>query len=421
MRVWRDPSGKFFLVKGVRPGLSTLFTRSRAGKSSTRILRVEARHSLPYPDALLRAIGTLEAIEVIDGGSGFILRGSVRNRDEARTIANLRERFPAFVVDETRLDPAWAEASARRLEAILASYPETLLRRDREEFLIEGSVPNEAALASLRKQIREIQPLARIAVRPPSERDSTLYFKVFLLEMRKDLLNRLGVAWPGSVPAAIGFDPLTLLGGRSIDLSIHALSEKGIARLLSSPELVVKAPGQAELFSGGELPIRQRSRFNDSVSWKTFGLTLRLDVKELAGNLVRLGIETEISQIDPSLDTEELPGLKSNRIKTLVDSRMDEPLLLSGLLQEDIRDRAGGLPWLSDIPVLGKLFSSQDYRNRRSELVAILLPHRKPPSSPQTRIASGLPRGFLPLPRDHMSAGEREDARASPDYPWNVL
>jgi len=191
--------------------------------------------------------------------------------------------------------------------------------------------------------------------------------------------------------------------------------------LLSSPELVVKAPGQAELFSGGELPIRQKNRFNESVSWKNFGLTLKIDVKELAGTRVKLSIETEISQIDQNLKTDQIPGLKSNRLKTLVDSELDRPLLLSGLLQEDLQDHRSGLFGLSTIPLIGSLFSSQDYQNKRSELVAILLPHGRPPDSPQSRVQSELPRGFLPLPRDHLNADERGALRASQDYPWNAL
>ena len=184
---------------------------------------------------------------------------------------------------------------------------------------------------------------------------------------------------------------------------------------------MVKAPGQAELFSGGELPIRQKTHFNESVTWKNFGLTLRLDVKEFAGSRVRLSVETEISQIDSSLKTDQIPGLKSNRLKTVVDGELDQPLLLSGLLQEDVQDHRSGLLGLSSIPILGSLFSSEDYQNKRSELVAILLPHGRPPDSPQVRIQSGLPRGFLPLPRDHLNEEEREALQNSKEYPWNVL
>ena len=420
-RVWRPPGSSTFLLKAVKPGVSSLFFELASGESGVRLIRIARRPDSPFPSGLLRVISGLHTTEVIDGGSKLILRGLVRDFEEARLLAQLREEFSGFVIDETSLDPPWADAGAHRIQTLLARHPSLSLHREGSELLIDGAVQDEASLASIRKQIREIQPLARIAVEARKNPASTLYFKVFLLEVRKDLMNRLGVAWPENQPAAIHFNPLALTGKDTIDLSIHALSEKGIARLLSSPELVVKAPGQAELFSGGELPIRQRSHFNENVTWKTFGLTLRIDVKELSGSEVRLSIETEISQIDRTLKTDQIPGLKSNRLKTLVDSRMDQPLLLSGLLQEDLQDQRSGVAGLSSIPILGSLFSSEDYQNHRSELVAILLPHRRPPDSPQDRISSGLPKGFLPLPRDHLGAEERERIKGSKDYPWNAL
>jgi Flp pilus assembly secretin CpaC len=421
VRLWRQPGGEVFLFKAEKPGISSLFIEETSKETSIREIRVEQKRTSPFSSGLWVAVGQLQTIEVIDGGSKLILRGLIRNLEEGRLLAQIREEFSDWVIDETRISPAWAESSAKQLRALLGNRPSLFLRREGEEFLVEGSVTNEAALSSIRKQIREIQPLTRIQIQTSRDQASTLYFKVFLLEVKKDLMNQLGVSWPESQPASLRFSPFALHGTNSLDLSIHALSEKGIARLLSSPELVVKAPGQAELFSGGELPIRQKTHFNESVTWKNFGLTLKIDVKEFFGTRVRLSVETEISQIDSSLKTDQIPGLKSNRLKTLVDSELDQPLLLSGLLQEDLQDRRSGLFGLGSIPILGALFSSEDYQNKRSELVAILLPHGRPPESPQSRIQSGIPRGFLPLPRDHLSIEERETLRNSKDYPWNTL
>jgi pilus assembly protein CpaC len=100
---------------------------------------------------------------------------------------------------------------------------------------------------------------------------------------------------------------------------------------------------------------------------------------------------------------------------------MDKPLLLSGLLQDDLQESMSGLPGLSSIPVIGALFSSKDYQNHRSELVAILLPHLNPPDSPQERIRSGIPKGFVPLPRSLMGLEELEMRKSSPEFPWNFL
>jgi pilus assembly protein CpaC len=213
----------------------------------------------------------------------------------------------------------------------------------------------------------------------------------------------------------------TLGGPTQIDLSVQVMSEKGQLHILSSPELVVRCPGQAELFAGGELPIRQQSRHRDSVIWKAVGLSLKLDAKEYSGEKVRLNIETELSHLDGTLTNDKIPGVKSNRIKTQVDATMGKPLFLSGLLQEDWRKNIKGLIGLSDIPILGALFGSEDFQNERSELVAILVPSREPPSQPLARLGSGLPHGYLPLPRSPLNASDLEAIKSSPNYPWNAL
>ena len=420
IRHWRaSNSGQIFL-KANCPGVASLLIRTRGG-SASRQIRIEQRKQSPHPAELLRALNGLHATEVIDHGPVFILRGRIPDLAEAKTVAHLRSLFPQAIVDETEIDPDWAASCAERLSVLIAPHPGLQLHTIEGEFLIQGSVSDEGVATSIRKRVQSIQPLTRLEIQTLRGPDSTLYFKVFLLEVKKDLMKKLGIQWPALQPAALRFNPVQLWGQSPIDLGIQALHEKGMARILSSPELVVKAPGQAELFAGGEIPIRQRNRFNESVTWKNFGLTLKIDVKEFGYETVRLAIETEISHLDSTLNLNEIPGLKSNRIKTLVDGKMGKPLLLSGLLQEDLQEAQKGLPALSAIPILGKLFSSQDFQSKRSELVAILLPHRSPPEAPMKRISSEIPRGFLPLPRDRINAEELEEARKHPDFPWNIL
>lgn len=420
VRHWRAANSGQILIKANCPGVASLLVRTRIG-ITTRQIRIEQRKQSPHPTELLHGLNGLHTTEVIDSGPVFILRGRISDLTEAKTVARLRDLFPQAIVDETEIDPNWTASCIDRLSKVIEPHPGLKLQHLDGEFLIQGSVSHETIATSIRKQVQAIQPLTRLEIQTLRGPDSTLYFKVFLLEVKKDLMKRLGIQWPSLHPAAVRFNPLQFWGQSSIDLGIQALHEKGMARILSTPELVVKAPGQAELFAGGEIPIRQRNRFNESVTWKNFGLTLKIDVKEFGYDSVRLAIETEISHLDSTLNLNEIPGLKSNRIKTLVDGKMGKPLLLSGLLQEDLQEAQKGLPGISSIPILGKLFSSEDFQSKRSELVAILLPHRTAPEAPLKRISSDLPRGFLPLPRDRMSQEDLENARKHPDFPWNVL
>jgi len=56
--------------------------------------------------------------------------------------------------------------------------------------------------------------------------------------------------------------------------------------------------------------------------------------------------------------------------------------MIAGLIQEDTRRAASGLPWLQKLPVLGALFSSKDFLSNQTELVMIVTAYLVKPVSP---------------------------------------
>ncbi len=417
----RIPNQNQILIKATKPGISNLTVFKTKSEIETRIIRVELRKNLGHPTHLLQSLNNLNETEVIEAGEHFILRGTIHSLKEANGIAYIREHFPKYIIDETEIDHTWFERSKSEITELLRNYPSLELTSDEGMFFIHGALPSSNEVQNFTKRLKNIQPLAHLELQTIKDSNPTIYFKVFLLEVKKEQLGSLGVEWPEKTGATFQVSPLQLLFDQKIDFTIHTLSQKGALKILSSPELVVRAPGQAELFAGGELPIRQRSKFEESVIWKKVGLSLKLDVKEFGGEKVRLNIETEISQFDKAVTNDNIPVVQSNRIKTQVDGMIGKPLLLSGLLQEGVRSSIKGLPWLSDLPVLGKLFSSEDYQNDRSELVAVLLPRREPPANPMQRISRSNPRGYMPAPRRELSADEISDLKKSKHFPWNAL
>ncbi len=417
----RIPKENQILLKAIKPGSATLTVISKLHRTETLLIRVEQKKTFQRPNSLLQALNSLRSTEVIDQGDRFVLRGTVSQLPEAQAIASLVEKYPNHILDDTRIETSWLERNQREILALISSYPSLSFSQAEGGLSVSGGLPHSYLKDSLVRKIKAIQPLTHIEIQTISDQNPTVYFKVFLLEVKKALLTSLGVNWANPNGALLQVSPTQFLMNNTVDLSINTLSQEGMIRVLSSPELVVRAPGQAELFAGGELPIRQTTKFAESVVWKNVGLSLKLDVKEFGGEKVRLNIETEMSHLDEALSNDRIPGIQSNRMKTQVDGTMGKPLLLSGLLQEDLRHQVKGLPWLMNLPIIGKLFGSEDYQKDRSELVAVLLPHREPPKNPQLRISSDLPKGYLPLPRTSLSAEEQAALKQDRNFPWNVL
>lgn len=412
------------LIRGDSAGSSDLWVWKKDGTSEHRTIYVEKVGKSHKNPPFEKALGKLEEAEIIFTGKGAVLRGKIQTLAECARISAVLQAYPQEIFDETEISENILATAQNQLQSwIKTSSHSSLLRVERagQTLWIRGSVSRPSEETSLVKKFRSIYPLVQTEMDSMPDHAPTVYFRVFLLELKRSQFHSLGISWPSSAPGAFHVTTGAIQDLLQIDLMIQQLEGKGNARVLSSPELVVRAPGEAELFAGGELPIMTQNRFFSNVMWKNYGLTLKLKVTHTAGDRIRLDIFTEVSHLDIAMSQDKIPGIQANRMKTQVDARFGTPLLLSGLLQEGVRIEAKGLPFLRQIPVLGLLFGSEDYLQERSELVAILYPHAAPPQAPIEKMKGLKPRGPIPLSRNWVSPMDEQILRNSPDYPWNAL
>ena len=79
----------------------------------------------------------------------------------------------------------------------------------------------------------------------------------------------------------------------------------------------------------------------------------------------------------------QIPALKTRRAETTVELGSGQSFAIAGLLQNDVNHDIHKFPFLSDVPVLGPLFKSDDFKRKESELVIIVTPYVVRPSSTQ--------------------------------------
>ena len=371
-----SPSKKdILIIKAVCSTSTTLWVLKRDGSSEIRQIHVEKSPIKPSLPLLLRALEPLEETEIFWSGELILLQGEISDLGELTRIHHLSESFPKNIQNRTFPSDALIASQSSALQTFFKATPAARQLRIEQQghaLIIRGSLETPAIRAEIESQIRILFPPALLEIECLPDRGPTVSFRVFLLEVKKDRLHSLGMSWPSSTP---------VLDAGKIELSLRALEGDGSLRLLSRPELVVRVPGEAELFSGGEFPVIVKTRNQTLVNWKNFGLSLKLNVSQAAGNRVRLDLSTEISHLDPALTIDEIPGVQANRLKTQIDAHYGVPLFLSGLLREETRTQARGLPGMRNIPLLGKLFGSEDFLEDRSELVVVLLPQLVPQDS----------------------------------------
>ncbi len=175
-------------------------------------------------------------------------------------------------------------------------------------------------------------------------------------------------------------------GNGDFSILLDALETKGLVKTLAEPNLVAMSGDTANFLAGGEFPIPIASAAGTTggvptitVSFKQFGVALAFTPTILKDGLINLVVNPEVSSIDPTNSVStggiSVPGLKVRRAHTTVELRDGESFTIAGLLKEDYQTQLSQFPFVGDIPILGALFRSNNYKRDETELVIVVTPH----------------------------------------------
>jgi pilus assembly protein CpaC len=198
--------------------------------------------------------------------------------------------------------------------------------------------------------------------------------KMTLLEISKSSLTEIGISPPNQYSASLGSNGNILAGSWTSNINANLLENKGVGQILASPVLLTKSGTEAEFLAGGEFPIKIFNLKTKDVVWKKYGINLK--VKPTADNQghIKMDIETEVSSLDPKRTVDGIPAVLTNKIQSHFELQKSQTLVLSGLIKHINGETVTGWPWLSNIPVLGALFSSADFQQEKTEMIILVTP-----------------------------------------------
>ncbi len=183
-------------------------------------------------------------------------------------------------------------------------------------------------------------------------------------------------------------------GGLSVDATIKALEDKGLARRLAEPNLIARSGEEASFLAGGEVPIPV-AQDNNTITYifKKYGVSLAFRPQVLKDGLISLEIEPEVSSVDTSNSFSvgsgiNVPSFIVRRARTSVDLKSGQSFMMAGLLQSQNEVIRKQVPAASKVPILGALFASKEYQRRETDLVIIITPHLIKPIDPTKKIAT---------------------------------
>jgi pilus assembly protein CpaC len=116
-----------------------------------------------------------------------------------------------------------------------------------------------------------------------------------------------------------------------------------------------------------------------TIEFKKFGVSLSFTPVILAGNRISLRVAPEVSQLSNNgaiqIQSFQIPALITRRAETMVEAASGQSIVIAGLLLNNVVRDINKVPWLSDVPVLGKLFTSENFQRQETELVIIVTPY----------------------------------------------
>jgi pilus assembly protein CpaC len=202
----------------------------------------------------------------------------------------------------------------------------------------------------------------------------------------------------GTATPPFGVIATTLLSkGLSVNMTLNALEQRGLARRLAEPNLVALSGETANFLAGGEypIPVPGLGAGQITVDYKQYGVSLAFTPTVLNNSLINLKIIPEVSQLDPSNSVSVgngivVPALTVRRATTTLELRDGQSFVLAGLLQNNLSSSQQQLPWLGDVPVLGPLLSSKAYQKQETDLIIIVTPHLVNPTRPGDEVKTPL-------------------------------
>jgi general secretion pathway protein D len=194
-------------------------------------------------------------------------------------------------------------------------------------------------------------------------------------------------ATPVTIPPNPGLN-LGLLtkfnGVTGMSALITALSTTTGTNILSTPNLITLDNEEARIVVGQNIPVLSGSYATTgstatatpftTVSRQDIGLILRVRPQISENGLVKMQIYQEVSNVASQVPNQG-PILNKRDIETNVIVDDGQTLVLGGLIENNYTDSTSGIPWLSQIPVLGALFRYDNSSRTKTNLLVFLRPY----------------------------------------------
>ncbi|HEV3158188.1 MAG TPA: secretin N-terminal domain-containing protein [Candidatus Baltobacteraceae bacterium] len=243
-----------------------------------------------------------------------------------------------------------------------------------------------------------------------------------VIEVDESIAKDLGLSLPQPVissvfsetdaPVDANGNPKRVIGFQSIQrtplslpLQLNMLIQKGDARILSDPRITTISGRTATIRAGDTISVQTTAGGGAgtvaTTQLQTFQTGVSLDITPIvnADGLITVTLHPTVNSETGILNG--IPQIATRDTQTTVALRVDQTLIIGGLIQDSSSHSENKIPILGDLPLIGPLFREKQTNSSRNELIITVTPHIIDPMQESTFPTSPLlmrPPPFRTLP-----------------------
>lgn len=193
-----------------------------------------------------------------------------------------------------------------------------------------------------------------------------------------------------------------------VDVALSALGSVSDVKIISSPKLYTLNNKVATLQVGDQVPIITQSAAGvrdatdltvvNSVQLRDTGILLRVTPRIGKSGTVFVEVKQEVSAaVETETSGIDSPTIQQRKLATTVAVQDGDSIALGGLIRDSHNYGDSGVPFLKDVPLLGKLFGTTNVTGDRTELLIFLRPRIIRSPAGAREMTDELRRGFRGL------------------------
>jgi len=160
--------------------------------------------------------------------------------------------------------------------------------------------------------------------------------------------------------------------------TVNFLLDKGLAKILADSTLTVTNGGRGTFFVGETIPYRSTFQVSDfgrvtqRIQQENVGINMSFKAQAADDDTITLYLDPDLSNLKEITDIG--PRTSKKNFTTTVRIKTGQPYAIGGLINESDRVTYDKVPFLGDLPLLGKFFKAKSKQLNRSELVVVFTP-----------------------------------------------